>query len=141
MVQGTYSRPAIALLALLVSFLAGISGCGNSGKTSVTGEVKVNGQPFKPQPPKEQMSLSYVPEDAPSKSYPAAIDSDGKFKVDDGTGQGIPPGKYKLVVQLGNAGPGGFTDRFGNAYSAQKTTLRHEVSASNSTIKLDLIAK
>jgi len=115
-----------------------LTGCGSSN-VMVEGEVMVDGQPFKPGP-KEQAMVTYLPDKeslAPTDAtYPAPIESDGKYRIPGPDKMGIPPGKYRVAVTILSAE--NEQDLFRDAYSPSQTKLRHEVSAASAKTKLEL---
>lgn len=84
---------ALAVLALLPT------GCGNENLVRVTGQVVDNGEPVR-LGAGESVQIDFLTADGayPPLALGAYAQSDGSFAVDmnDGTGRGLPPGKYKV---------------------------------------------
>lgn len=93
--------PWAAVLAILATFL---TGCGNN-LVRVTGQVVENGEPVR-LAEGESIQIDFLTADGayPPLALGAYAKPDGSFAVDmnDGTGQGLSPGKYK--VRLNNEG-------------------------------------
>jgi hypothetical protein len=88
-------------LGLLVAALAGaaLAGCGNSNLVRVTGQVVENGQEYRlAEGETIQIDFSTADQAYPPLSLGTFVKKDGSFAVDmnDGTGRGLPPGKYKV---------------------------------------------
>jgi hypothetical protein len=92
------TRPARApLLAVLAAAL--LTGCGDRGLVRVTGQVVENGEPVRLSDG-ESVQVDFQTADGayPPLALGAYARPDGGFAIDmnDGTGRGLPPGKYKV---------------------------------------------
>jgi hypothetical protein len=91
-------------LALLV-----LAGCGG-GNVRVTGQLVEDGRPF-PLPPGEAVAVHIHTADPavyPPRAYLKFVKPDGSFAAgpNDGSGKGLPPGKYKIFGAQRDAGGG-----------------------------------
>jgi hypothetical protein len=90
----------LACAALLVS------GCGGGDKgVKVEGRIVRDGQPLATAEG-ETLNLSFAGKNAKGEDavYPAKVNSDGSFVVEGAGGKGIPPGSYKVRINLGGGG-------------------------------------
>lgn len=93
--RATTLKPTAVLIALLCPALAG---CGDN-LTRVTGRVVENGEPYRLADGEAiQIDFSTADEAYPPLNLNAFVARDGTFAVDmnDGTGKGLPAGKYKV---------------------------------------------
>jgi hypothetical protein len=91
------TRGVGVLVATLAS--AALAGCGNSNLVRVTGQVVENGQEYRlAEGETIQIDFSTADQAYPPLSLGTFVKKDGAFVVDmnDGTGRGLPPGKYKI---------------------------------------------
>ena len=83
----------------LATLAAIASGCGGENLVRVTGQVVENGEPVR-LAAGESVQIDFLTADGayPPLALGAYAKSDGSFAVDmnDGTGRGLPPGKYKV---------------------------------------------
>jgi hypothetical protein len=115
----------VSLLAL--ALLIVLAGCGGS-KGKITGKLTKGGQPIKVGE-QGQILLILVPDPATGNTYPCNLDKDtGTFDCIGNDGKGIPPGKYKVVVEATEGGPTG-KDVLGGKYRMDATTKTIEVKA------------
>ena len=117
------------------------TGCGGKGEVPVTGQLTWGGEPY--QPKKEEHVLVVFVElteggQAGSRSFPAAVTSDGAFQIDGPNRRGIPPGKYRVAVSSTNPADPDLKDRFKEAYSRDKSPFVFDVNSGNRNIKLEL---
>ena len=86
----------LPVLALLV-----FAGCGDRNLVAVTGQVVENGAPRHLEPG-ESIQVEFLTADEGSRSLSLGVfpKPDGSFVADmnDGSGRGIPPGKYKVKL-------------------------------------------
>jgi hypothetical protein len=86
---------------LLVALLAALTGCGHNGLVTLTGQLEENGQAVRLEAG-ETVQLDFVTADGayPPLNLGVYARPDGSFAVDmnDGTGNGLPPGKYKVKL-------------------------------------------
>lgn len=120
-------------------FVLSLAGCGGGGNVFVRGKVLVNGEPLT-LGPDDQLVLTFVQEPQGETSFTAHVENDGSFKVPGPTGNGIPPGAYRLVVGQVFLDPQTkeFRDKFNDAYNRKNTTLFHDISSSNRNLTLNL---
>lgn len=107
-------------------------GCG-SKELMVEGTLTKAGQPMKFEAG-DEVSMTLVDlseaDEIKRKDYSANVDpATGNFNVVGRFGRGIPPGKYKVVLNAGS--PKRPTDRFGGAYSLKNSPLVVEINSSN----------
>jgi hypothetical protein len=89
-----------------------VAGCdGGPAATPVSGKLLDNGAAVKPPanlPPGDKgVRMSFVQEAASGKTpetHFAQLSDDGSFRVDGPNKKGIPPGKYRISVQIGAMG-------------------------------------
>jgi hypothetical protein len=89
-------RPAVLLVFLTCPCL---TGCGNNNLVRVTGQVVVNGEAYQLADGETiQIDFSTADDAYPPLALGTFVKKDGRFAVDmnDGSGRGLPPGKYKL---------------------------------------------
>jgi hypothetical protein len=128
---------AVALMLLLMA------GCGRRGNTvRVTGQLVKDGKPFAAKldgKEPETLAIDFLGAVNEVKvNFPATVSANGAFDVDGPSGNGIPPGKYRIcVIYSGFQGAGG--DRFDTRFSPDKTPLAVEVQKST-RLTIDLTA-
>src|SRR5947209_3093162 len=114
----------LALTALAAGLLA--AGCGGSGKLQTRGKVLKGGRPLV-LPEGEYVRLTFVPvvDKGRAEDYYVAEynRSDGSFKVAGKDLQGMPPGKYKIMVEHLK----GRNDVLRGAFSEDRTPFACEV--------------
>jgi hypothetical protein len=132
---------ALVLVVMLGALVATV-GCGASG-TIVTGQVASGGKPYTINEEKEELQVTFVTgEGEEMKGYPANVQPDGTFSVVGPHGRGIPPGKYRIIVQSIPYGGDQSNavampededdiqaDKFRGKFSAEKTPLTIEIGA------------
>jgi hypothetical protein len=101
-------------LCLLIAWL--VTGCGRSPFVSAKGRIVKNGGPFRTQPG-EGLRIFFVPLDPPQgsqyDSYAAEFaPKRGTFRVRGKDRQGLPPGKYRVTMQLMKKKEDMFAGRF-----------------------------
>ncbi|WP_435017943.1 carboxypeptidase-like regulatory domain-containing protein [Tundrisphaera sp. TA3] len=88
--------PVVGKLAILFSWAAILSGCGESGPSpvKVTGVVTLDGKPV------EGAVVSYLPDPASPGARPAEAltGADGSYRPETDGRTGVIPGKYHIVV-------------------------------------------
>ena len=123
------------VLLLLVALTAG---CG-SGRVKARGRLLRDGQPLPADEP-GVVHLVFIPlaeanPAAPEGSFVAEFHrSDATFRVTGRDGRGIPPGKYRIAVQVNR----NRKDVFGGAFNAVNSPFVREVTSSGDEIVLDL---
>ena len=121
--------PLISLLAL---------GCRDSSYIQAKGSVRKGGQPFRTNEG-EGLRIIFEPLNSASgtkyDSFAAAYDpSDGGFQVLGKDGQGLPPGKYRISLQLMSKKE----DLWGGQLLGKKSPFTCEVTASGDRVVIDL---
>ena len=75
------------------------------------------------------------------ESFPADVEANGSFEVPGKEGDGVPPGKYKVVIRWVTFQDRN-TDRLQGAFAQDKTPLVYEIEGSKKlTIDLSPAAK
>jgi hypothetical protein len=121
---------------LLIGLTA--AGCGGSSLTRAKGRVVKGGEPFRPGEG-ESLRIILVPLEAPSgggyDSYAAEFHKeDGTFEVKGKDGKGLPPGKYRVTLQLLKKKE----DLFQGSLSGPNSPFTCEVGGSSSEVVVDL---
>lgn len=116
----------------------GLTGCGGAGKAdgvhgvAVKGRLLDHGKPLKLKP-NEQIQVTFVSEKGGDANQVASIgDYDpetGLFEIAGPSGQGIPPGKYRVGVASRIYGGEEDTNRFEGHFDAEVTPLEADVGA------------
>jgi hypothetical protein len=86
-------------VVVLVLAWPGLTGCGNQDLVRVTGQVVEAGEPYRLADGETiQIDFSTADNAFPPLALGAFAKRDGSFVVDmnDGTGRGLPPGRYKI---------------------------------------------
>jgi len=88
--------------------------------------------------PGEVMHITFVPAvggETSFTSYPALYDAEtGEFRVTGRNGRGLPPGEYRVTLQLVKERKDVFAGRF----NARQTPFRFELTSSSSDLVIDL---
>jgi hypothetical protein len=122
-------RLVFAVLSLSLFVLAGCGGGGSERVVEVKGKILKGGQALKVDstklPPGDPgMIVRFVSQAKVGDNHSAKIDmATGNFTVPGKENRGIPPGSYKIEVQLGSFGK----DEFKGKYSAEKTPITRVV--------------
>jgi hypothetical protein len=124
------------LLPCLLICLAGV-GCGNSN-FSAKGRVVKGGAPFQPGEG-EAVRIFFVPLDPPQgsnyDSYAGEFSNqDGTFQIKGKDGKGLPPGKYRITLQLMK----NKEDLFKGALMGPKSPFTCEVKSASDDVVVDL---
>jgi hypothetical protein len=126
------------LRMLAVGLLVGLvaSGC-SGGLTRAKGRVIKGGEPYHP-PEGGSLLIDFAPVDSldssHSDSYAAQYDpTDGTFKVVGKDGKGLPPGKYRVGIQLMKKKE----DLLGGQLTTSKSPLLFDVAGDDIVIDLD----
>jgi hypothetical protein len=112
-------RKCISGCLLALGLGLAVTGCG--GKAKVTGQILKGGQPFKLSD-KGVLEVSLIPEKGNSNPIGADAHPDGSFTI----AEGVPYGKYKVVVQAFDPYPG--DDLLGGKFKEGSTKLTTEVT-------------
>src|SRR5262245_1835855 len=127
----------LAIVALSVCMVA--AGCGTSSPTKkevkgvpVSGKLQQNGKVIKLKK-EEVVALSFVQSETSKEDQVSAQaeynPDDGTFVVKGPTGQGLPPGKYKISLASDFTDGSGGESRFGDEFDAQEGVLIAEVGS------------
>jgi hypothetical protein len=120
----------------LVALLA--AGCGGSGFIKAKGRIVKGGQPYHT-PDGQGLRIFFAPEQVGDSehydSYAAAYDpEDGTFEVMGKDGRGLPPGQYRVGIQLMERKE----DLLGGKLLGKRSPLVVDVSSRSKDIVLDL---
>jgi hypothetical protein len=123
---------------LVIALLA--TGCGDSSRIKAKGIVKKGGQPYL-LPEGEGFRIFFVPLEASDgvhfESYAAMYDPHtGSFEVQGKDGKGLPPGKYRVDLQLMQSKE----DLLGGKLLGKGSPLSLEVTGKSSDLVIDLDA-
>jgi hypothetical protein len=129
-------RGAGLVLAGFACAAVGLTGCGGEGKADgvhgvvVKGRLLDHGQPLKLKP-NEQVQVTFVSEQGGEQNQVASIGDynpeTGLFEIAGPSGQGIPPGAYRVGVASSIYGAEEAANRFENHFNAEVTPLKAEV--------------
>ena len=113
-------------------------GCGNSSFIKAKGRIVKGGQPFLTEEG-EGLRIFFDPLELPPghhyDSFAAIYDPDnGSFQVAGKDGQGLPPGKYRVGLQLMKSKE----DRLGGALLGKKSPFTLEVTGTRDDLIIDL---
>lgn len=130
--------PVFPLLLVLSTGLC--AGCGGTERAQVQGSLVIHGKPFSPKE-NEAVEIAFLPADPENPTQSGGVaefnPSDGTFVLITPGNRGLEPGRYKITVE--SRGYGGEEDRFGEEFSADATTLVHEVTREpNQAVVIDL---
>ncbi len=132
-------RCAIPLIVVSISALVG---CGPPDYYTCSGTVMHKGNPI------PHVEITFEPEILDSTRPPHALaDKDGKFEMKCGRERGVPPGKYKIIIQDPAKADGGKTSTepdylyVTDRYSPQKSDLTYEADQHRTNWELDLPEK
>lgn len=124
----------LALLLLLAMLSAG---CGGNGKLQTRGQVVRGGQPLT-LPQGEYIRLIFIPilaDARPRDTYVAEYDRrDATFRVAGKDLKGMPPGKYKIMVEHLRRRD----DLLKGAYAEDRTPFECEVRSSSDFVTVDM---
>jgi hypothetical protein len=115
-----------------------ISGCGGDGLLRTKGRLLKGGQPFIP-PEGEFIEITFVPIPPdgrpPADFYYAEVDqATGTFRPAGKNNKGMPPGKYRVAVELMKKKK----DMFGGKFDAEKSSFVFDVDDRTEEIVIDL---
>jgi hypothetical protein len=133
---------SLAFVVAVVAVGLLVSGCGDSGKLQTRGKVLKGGQPFSV-PEDEYVRLTFIPVVEKGKHaedlYVAEFNrADGTFKVAGKDLKGMPPGRYKIVLEhLKNR-----KDLLKGVFAQESTTpFACEVRSASDEVTIDLDQK
>jgi hypothetical protein len=124
---------------MLLSVAVLLSGCGGPTLYKVNGRLVKQGQPFRPGE-KEIVRVVFVPvkegESATETGgYRAEFNSeDGSFKVVGENGRGMPPGKYRVCIQVVK----NHKDILKGAFGPTRSPFVREITGSSDEVVIDL---
>ena len=129
-------RILTSVLVVALSFAAG--GCGGDGKLRTQGRLLKGGQSFAPGDG-EYIQITFVPILPNNKLvgdyYYADVDqATGTFMPAGKDRKGMPPGKYRVAVELMKKKK----DQFGGKFSTEKSPYVFDVDAATAEIVIDL---
>jgi hypothetical protein len=119
-------------------FLLVVSGCGGNGRLNVKGRVLKNGAAFKTVEP-DFVRVIFFPVTTdgrpPKNTYLANFDKDdGTFEAVGPDGGGVPPGKYRISVELNRKRK----DMLKGAFDGDHSPFVFDVDAGTKELVLDL---
>jgi hypothetical protein len=130
------ARRSVVALLLAIALV----GCGSSKAIKAKGRLVKNGQPYIVGE-KESLRIFFAPDDQPDASYDsysAQYDrSDGTFQVTGKDGVGLPPGNYRISLELRL----NRDDQFKGEFYGKKSPLTCTIDSSNRDIVIDLDQK
>jgi hypothetical protein len=123
---------------LAVARPAAAPGCGGDGLLRTQGRLLKGGQPFVPKEG-EYVEITFVPIPSDGKPaqdyYFADVDqTTGTFQPAGKNKKGMPPGKYRVAVELMKKKK----DQFGGKFDAEKSPFVFDVDAKTPEIVIDL---
>jgi hypothetical protein len=129
----------VRLLVLGFLCLGAFSGCGNDGRLNIKGRVVSKGAALK-LADKEFVRVTFFPVTTngrpPANTYIAAYEpDDGTFEAVGRDGKGIPPGKYRVAIELNNSKR---RDVLKGVYDGDRSPFVFDVDANTKDLVLDL---
>ena len=125
------------LRAAVAGVVFALAGCGGDGLVNPPVRLTLGGRPFAPGAG-EVVQLTFVPVTAagqpPSDFYASRTDPDGTIRPAGKTGRGLPPGRYKVAVEV----LAKRKDTLGGKYDADNTKFEFDFTAATKEIVLDL---
>ena len=125
--------PVAAALCLLAT------GCGN-GMLKTQGRLVKGGQPFVPGPDEviQILFVPILPSNQPAGDYYAALvdQATGTFTPAGKDLKGMPPGKYRVAIELMKKKK----DQFGGKYDSEKSPYVFDIDSKTSEIVIDFDA-
>jgi hypothetical protein len=121
---------ARALAVALVLVLGFVVGCGGKPSVQVRGTLQKDGKSYQfAKDEQVQITISGVGPDGIPFSVPARVKDDGSFVLTGPVNRGLAPGTCKITVSAEIYGPKNDGDRFGGAFSEEKSPLSYVVTA------------
>ncbi len=136
-------RSLVLRVTLLAAGVLACAGCGGEYRSSVTGTVKLGGEPLR------RGTVTFHPLEKGAAAY-GLVDSDGRFTLGTGREQGLAPGEYIATVVATEASPaesGGGTPPIGKLitparYGDKSTSgLRYTVKPGKNDFEVSLEAR
>ena len=125
----TWSVLAVAALVM--------AGCGGPARLRTKGRVVKSGAAFVPAPG-QFVRVTFVPVPAgnpPQDHYVAEVNNtDGTFRVAGKDGKGMPPGKYRVAIELDQHR----SDMLKGQFDAERSPFVFDVDSSTKEMVLDL---
>jgi hypothetical protein len=114
-----------------------ITGCGD-GRLRTKGQLLKGGQPFIP-PEGEYIEITFVPilpdgKPAPDYYYAEVDQAAGTFRPAGKDLKGMPPGKYRVAVELMKKKK----DKFGGKFNTMRSPFVFDVDSQTKEIVIDL---
>ena len=138
------SRRSLAIcVTLLVAPALVCTGCGSPYESSVTGTVRLGGEPLR------TGTVTFHPSASGAAAY-GGVDPDGRFTLSTGRGKGLAPGEYIATVVATEASPavsGGGTPPIGKPITPARygdkslSKLRYTVVPGKNDFEIELEAK
>ncbi|MFO0881468.1 MAG: hypothetical protein U0840_29560 [Gemmataceae bacterium] len=126
------------LLLVLVTALCSLPACQSGvSKVKVTGKLTKGGKPLEVKAMVGKVVLMLEPVDAKGGEEYAVLQADGSFTVPGPDKRGIPPGKYRLVIQQFDEF-GRTPDKLGGAYERGKSPLIRDITPQSAFLEIDL---
>jgi hypothetical protein len=125
---------------LLLGAVLGTIGCGDDGMLRTQGKLLKSDEPFvADEADDEAIQVTFVPilpdGKFPSSYYFAAVNQDtGTFVPSGAQGKGMPPGKYRVAVELMRRKK----DKLGGKFGLENSPFVFDVDSSTSEIVIDL---
>ena len=121
------------LLCMLV-----LTGCGGDGRLNVKGRLLKNGQALKLTDP-DFVRVIFFPVTTdgrpPKNTYLAAVDDDdGTFEAVGPDGRGVPPGKYRIAIELNRKRK----DMLKGSFDGDRSPFVFDVDSSTKELVIDL---
>jgi hypothetical protein len=124
---------ALALLCLIL-----VQGCSGDNRLNVKGRLLKNGAPLKLSDP-EFVRVIFFPVTTngrpPLNTYLAAVDdAEGTFEAVGPDGRGIPPGKYRVAIELNRKKK----DALKGAFDGDRSPFVFDIDANTQELVIDL---
>jgi hypothetical protein len=131
-------KTRIVATCLLLGLL--VTGCGGSNMIKAKGRVVMGGQPYVP-PEGQGLRIFFMPVQPPVDHYDSYMANfnkeDSTFVVVGKDGTGLPPGNYRVSVELLKQK----ADQFKNKYTGTRSPFTFEVNKANKELVIDLDTK
>jgi hypothetical protein len=129
-----------AVIVIAIAIAIAVFGFNSSDMIKVKGHLVKDGQPYIIDE-KEGLRIFFVPVSAPENtfdSFSALYDrDDGSFHVTGKDGKGMPPGEYRISLELRL----NRSDRLNGEFSSKKSPLTCKIDSSHRDVVIDLEQK